>query len=198
MRSSAQIHTGAPFLHLPDEILEAIISDLDQHKDLVSLALVARACSEMVIPIHTEYRTIRIRHPIPHVWAHLARRSDLARNIREVHLCGRRDYSAPDRFPTSLIDKDVDEKRENLDEATRIRHLCEALRHMRHLTVFSWNYAWTAEWEPKPRPRLEDSVLRTLTEITSLKHLALHGIFGRHTMWGKCPDGTDYPVRLFP
>ncbi|KAF9461068.1 hypothetical protein BDZ94DRAFT_1221963 [Collybia nuda] len=185
---------GVSFLHLPDEIREEIIADLERHQDLVSLALVSRAHSKTVIPHHTEYRTIRIRHPMPYMWAHLARRSDLARHIREVHLCARWDYTAPDRFPTSLIDKNIDENEENLDETTRFRNVCEALRHMRHLTVFTWEYIWNSAWAQRPNPTLENQVLRTISGITSLRHLALHGNFGRHTMLGKCLDDTDYPL----
>lgn len=194
MPTSSRTFTGVTFLHLPDEVREEIIADLDQHMDLISLALASRTCSGMVIPYHTEYRTIRIRHPMPHMWAHLARRSDLARNIREVHLCARRDYTAPDRFPTSLIDKSIDENEENLDEAVIFRNLCEALGHMRRLTTITWEYIWNAGWELRPNPRLENLVLRAISGIASLTHLALHGNFGLHTTGGKCLDGTDYPV----
>ncbi|KAF9063952.1 hypothetical protein BDP27DRAFT_1231222 [Rhodocollybia butyracea] len=76
------VHT---LLTLPLEILDTILSDLDTYSDLISLALVSKNIYHQVIPRHSEYRVLRIRHRFPGLWAHLAKRADLSRNLREIH-----------------------------------------------------------------------------------------------------------------
>ncbi|KAJ7609017.1 hypothetical protein FB45DRAFT_945130 [Roridomyces roridus] len=167
------------FLRLPQELLDEIISDLD-HTDLVSLALVCRASSTLVIPRHTEYRVLRTRHLLPAMWAHLARRADLARNIREVHISERTNKTASDRVPKTLIDSVVDQKVVHVMEENRVRNICVALAHMRRLHTFTWS------WEVKPpalptiEARHENAILAVLSMKTSLRHLGLSGLFGSH------------------
>ncbi|TFK71114.1 hypothetical protein BDN72DRAFT_730040, partial [Pluteus cervinus] len=70
---------------LASEILDEIFSHIEHHRDLVNLACVCRTFALVLVPRHTEYRVIKIQSAAPFVWAHLARRRDLTRNIREVH-----------------------------------------------------------------------------------------------------------------
>ncbi|KAK7031706.1 F-box domain-containing protein [Favolaschia claudopus] len=185
------------FLRLPQELLDEIISDLE-HCDLVSLALVSRASSGLVIPRHTEYRVLRTRHLLPAMWAHLARRADLTRNIREVHLCERLNKSTSDRVPKSLISRSKDEQITHVVEERRIRNICTALGHMRRLHTFTWSW----EVDPPSLPTIdtghEDAILDVLSRKKSLRHIALAGMFGTHAPGiGLDQDSTLYPLWRF-
>ncbi|KAJ6485542.1 hypothetical protein C8R45DRAFT_996954 [Mycena sanguinolenta] len=185
------------FLRLPQELLDEIISDLE-HKDLVSLALVSRASSALVVPRHTEYRVLRIRHLLPAMWAHLARRSDLARNIREVHICERLNKSASDRVPKSLIDQVVDEKITHVVEERRIRNICTALGHMHRLHTFTWSWEVDPPSPPTIDSEHENAILEVLSRSKTLRHLGLSGMFGIHAP-GMANDleSTLYPLWRF-
>ncbi|KAF8211086.1 hypothetical protein K438DRAFT_1808781 [Mycena galopus ATCC 62051] len=161
---------SSAFLHLPQELLDEIISDLE-HKDLVSLALVSRASCVLVIPRHTEYRILRVRHLLPAMWAHLARRADLTRNIREVHICERFNKSASDHAPKTLIDHCVDEKITHVVEERRVRNICTALGYMHRLHTFTWS------WEVDPP---SNAILEVLSRKKTLRHVGLSGMFGGH------------------
>ncbi|KAF9482600.1 hypothetical protein BDN70DRAFT_408241 [Pholiota conissans] len=185
-----------PLFRLPDEILEEIVSELDQHRDLVAFALASRICATMVIPHHTQYRILRVRHTFPDMWAHLARRSDLARNIREVHICERSNTWAPDRYPVTLIDKTLDGALENAEESVRIRNICLALSHMHLLHTFTWSWenvrgqAW-----PTSNPGHEKSILTVISQRPQLRHVALHGKFAMFILGSqRDPESKTYPV----
>ena len=139
-------------LRLPDEILDDIASELDLHEDLINFALASHACANVVIPRHTQYRIIRVRNAGFQLWAHLARRADIARNIREVHMCERHNYTTPDRLPTALIDPQLDLSQS--PEADCVRNICEALSHMSDLQVFSWCWNTTG-----PQQRSKPTIL---------------------------------------
>ncbi|KAG6865572.1 hypothetical protein C0991_001331 [Blastosporella zonata] len=153
---------------LPRELLDEILSELDQVHDLLSLAFTSRRNANIVIPQHTEYRKIRVRTTMPAMWAHLAQRADLARNIREVELCARQDYTAPDRFPVTLVDNAYHHD----DEQKRVEHMCAALGHMKRLATFVWQY------EPD------------LWDVTGLESLSLLG-----TAWTNRSNSADV-IRL--
>ncbi|KAJ3507675.1 hypothetical protein NLJ89_g6176 [Agrocybe chaxingu] len=184
------------FLALPDEILDEIVSELDQHRDLVSFALTSKACAATVIPHHTQYRILRVRHTLPDMWAHLARRSDLARNVREVHICERHNYGMPDHYPTTLIDKALDGNLENAEESVRIRNLCLALGHMQDLRVFSWSWRdITGFQRPTSHPAHENAVLTAVARLPRLETLSLNGRFAMHAMHSALdPKSLQYPV----
>lgn len=135
-----------------------------------------------------------MRHSLPNMWAHLARRTDLTRNIREVHLCERQNYMAPDRYPTSLVELYPDEAGENF----RIKNICRALGHMSNLRVFTWSWEGAPGLvRPTMYPEQENSILATLNSIPSLKNLVLRGAFGVHAQKPNLdPDGLLYPVRI--
>ncbi|TFK61262.1 hypothetical protein BDN72DRAFT_737787, partial [Pluteus cervinus] len=73
------------FWDLPVEITDQILPEIEHHRDLVNFACASQLCSQLAIPRHTEYRVLRLgTSNSAHIWAHLARRPDLARNIREI------------------------------------------------------------------------------------------------------------------
>ncbi|TFK61265.1 hypothetical protein BDN72DRAFT_849866 [Pluteus cervinus] len=70
---------------LPAEVIEHILSEIGLHRDLVNFACASRLCSQLAIPRHTQYRTLRIgTNTSAHIWAHLACRPDLACNINRT------------------------------------------------------------------------------------------------------------------
>ena len=181
---------------LPDEILEEIVSELDQHKDLVAFALASRMCAATVMPHHTQYRILRTRHTLPEMWAHLARRADLARNVREIHICERHNFSMPDRYPTTLIDKLLDRTIENGEESLRIRNICQALSHMHRLKVFTWSWMDVpGQQRPTSHPNHENAILTAVTHLPKLETLSLSGRFALHALNStQDPRSLTYPV----
>ncbi|KAK0440904.1 uncharacterized protein EV420DRAFT_1650277 [Desarmillaria tabescens] len=165
----------SPLLHLPQEILDEILSEIDLHRDLISFSLVSRTCTRLVIPRHSEYRIVRIRHKLPSMWAHLAKRADLARNIREVHICERHNHSASDHSPTTLVPpcKMGDTGSEDI----RVQNMCTALQNMDRLRVFTWSCTYNPFPEPTATPSQEAEILGTLVRKPLLSKVALAGAF---------------------
>ncbi|KAF8159886.1 hypothetical protein B0H34DRAFT_655070 [Crassisporium funariophilum] len=193
--SMKQTGTLPAIFRLPDEILEEIVAELDQHKDLVAFALASRICAALVIPHHTEYRILRVRYSMPSMWAHLARRADLARNVREVHICERHNYSSPDHFPNTLVDKRIDAHIDNADEGVRIRNICQALSHMHRLKVFTWSWKDVAvQQRPTTHPSYENAVLTAISKLPKLERLSLSGKFGMHAL----PSNVDTNSLTYP
>lgn len=185
-----------PLFRLPDEILEEIVSELDQHSDLVAFALASRICAALVIPHHTQYRILRVRHTLPDMWAHLARRSDLARNIREVHICERSNIWAADHYPTTLIDNSLDRALTNAEESVRIRNICHALSHMHLLHTFTWSWEDVrGQDRPTSHPAHENAILTIISQRPQLQHIGLHGRFALHALNSiRDLDSLMYPV----
>ncbi|KAJ7036580.1 hypothetical protein C8F04DRAFT_1094947 [Mycena alexandri] len=191
-------------LRLPQELLDGILADLE-HADLVSLALVSRGASALVIPRHTEYRVLRTRHLLPAVWAHLARRADLARGIREVHITSRADRGASDRVPRALVDRTDEKLAANGNgtdlaamEEKRIENMCTALKHMRRLHTFTWAWEVDPAAPPTVMPGHEDRVLAALAAKPTLRHLGLAGMFGLYAPGvAYDPESKGYPLWRF-
>ncbi|KAF8972701.1 hypothetical protein BDZ97DRAFT_852074 [Flammula alnicola] len=181
---------------LPDEILEEIISELDQHTDLVAFALASRMCAALVVPHHTQYRILRVRHTLPDMWAHLARRADLARNVREVHICERTNVWAADHYPTTLIDKHLDGDLTNAEESVRIRNICQALSHMHRLRVFTWSWKDVqGQQRPTSHPAHENAILTVVSQRPELEQFSLNGKFALHALNStRDPNSLTYPV----
>lgn len=185
------------WMSLARETLEEIASCIDSHRDLVSLALVSSAWKDIIIPRHSEYRVIRIREDMPHLWAHLAERADLARTIRAVHLFEEYDFSSPQIYPTTLVEVVPEEGTREEEEAKKIRNMCQALRHMTGLKEFAWSLCSTAL--PTTRPIYEDAIFLALGRCKALAHLALWGRFAEHAPGvDRDPGGGVYPVCVFP
>lgn len=185
--------------HLPEEILDEIVSELDHLKDVVAFALVSRTCANAVVPHHTQYRVLRVRDPLPDMWAHLARRSDLSRNIRELHICQVHDYSMPDHYPTTLIDNTHDRGWNNPEESNRIRNICQAIRHMYRLRVFNWSWNNSSQQvRPTSHPLHENAILTAVSQLPSLEALSLSGKFALHALDSvQDPRSLTYPVSSF-
>jgi hypothetical protein len=181
---------------LPDEIIEEIVAELDQHNDLVAFALCSRICAALVIPHHTQYRILRMRSTVPDVWAHLARRADLARNVREVHISDPSNYWALDHYPTTLLDPHLDRDFSNAEESVRIRNICLALSHMHRLHTFTWSSKGVrGDQHPTSNPIHENSVLMVVTRHPSLEHLSLNGKFAMHALKSSIDTNSlTYPV----
>ena len=197
-QSITQSRVLPPLLRLPGEIIDEIALELDLHEDLINFALASHACASIVIPRHTQYRIIRVRNAGFQLWAHLARRADIARNIREVHMCERHNYTAPDRVPTTLIDPQLDLPQSS--EADRVRNVCEALSHMVDLRVFSWCWNTTGP-QQRSKPTIlaahEDAILDVVRQKPTLKHLGLSGRFATHVQSSNIdPNSMSYPVSL--
>ena len=183
-------------ISLPLEILEEIASYIEFHSDLVSLALTCTVWNQLIIPAHTEYRIIRVRGKMMSMWAHLARRSDLARNIREIHLCEPDNYRSPDRYPTALLSADQSIAPVSKEDQ-RIAHMCQALMHMNRLEEFEW--CWNSKFgRPTFKSVHEAQIFNALSRCKSLRRLRLSGPFGEHAMGvDRDPEGVFYPVRIF-
>lgn len=197
---SANSLDSSLLMRLPPETLDEIASYIDLHRDLVSLACASHACSKLVFPRHIQYRVIRVRFCTPLLWAHLARRADLSRNIREVHICDRQDFTSSDRYPTKLIDKQVDGAQHNFTIEEAMNNLCRALRNMKNLHTFTWTcLEEVSPLLPLHKPHLEDKFLAALRECPRLEHLALQGLFARFARINTYPvSWTPSPMaRLF-
>jgi len=187
-----------PICQLPDEIIEEIVAELDQHKDLLAFALTSRICAALVIPHHTQYRILRMRSTVPDVWAHLARRADLARNVREVHISEPCNHWALDHYPTTLLDPQLDRDFSNAEESVRIRNIYLALSHMHRLHTFTWSWKGVrGDQRPTSNPSHENSVLTAVIRHPSLEHFSLNGRFAMHALSSYIDTHSlMYPVSL--
>ncbi|KAF7317639.1 F-box domain-containing protein [Mycena kentingensis (nom. inval.)] len=188
---------SAALLRLPAELVDEILADLE-HADLVALALVSKAGAALVIPRHTEYRVIRTRHLLPAMWAHLARRADLARNIREVHIAERSNRKTSDRIPRTLLLAEGSRGGREVLEETRVRNMCEALGHMQRLRTFTWSWEVSPPTAPMVEPGMENAVLSVLGRKSTLRHLGLAGLFAIHAPGRVAdPESLGYPLWAF-
>ena len=183
----------ASLLRLPSEILDQILALLDSHEDIVSFALTNRECSQFAIPRHTEYRVLRIRHSYPQIWAHLAKRSDLASLITHIHITDKQTFSFTERKPSTLVPP-LDTRGAS-DEPTRIQHMCQAIDNMTSLRSFVWEFNLKLPHRPTLRSGHEDAILRALGRKKTLEYLALLGPFGTHVRpFSHDPESRMYPV----
>ncbi|KAG6811230.1 hypothetical protein H0H92_008447 [Tricholoma furcatifolium] len=178
------------FSALPHEVLDQILCELDRVEDLLSLAFTSRANASLVIPSHSEYRQIRVRTSMPAMWAHLASRADLARNIHQVQLCARQDYTAPDRFPVTLVEDSL----HHSDEEKRVSDICLALRHMTKLTTFVWDYVPDIKAGRVINHFHEEMILLVLKGAPNLRHIMLKGKCGAHVRGRLGFQGQPYPL----
>jgi hypothetical protein len=161
---------------LPSETLEKIASHIESNRDLISLAQVSSQWKGRIIPQHSQYRVIRIRKDRPHLWAHLAGRSDLARTIVAVHICEDMDSTSPEIVPTAFIDDAPEAYTPLVVEEQNIQYMCQAFRHMTRLREFAWSSNDAAY--PTALASQENAVFLALSQCKSLSHLALWGRFG--------------------
>lgn len=161
----------SPFTSLPFEVLDLILSSIDDRKDLISVATTARALSSLIIPYHTEYRTVRISTGSPNVWRHLARRADLARNIRVLHMVEQSQcLPLVDRTPHTLVPGFGVRQPSDDSEDERVINIARAVRNMSSLRRFVWLQPWTSgSWRAKS-PNY-NPVWHALSQSRSLKSI---------------------------
>ncbi|KAJ7611612.1 hypothetical protein FB45DRAFT_940422 [Roridomyces roridus] len=167
-----------PLSDLGFDVVELVLGQVSLHSDLVSFAACSRACHELVVPRHSEYRILRLRELRPQVWAHLARRPDLARYIREV--CWESwspKPEGPERYPSTLLDST---KVPN-DPETVLADICKALKSMEHLQSFTWSKA-------------EPSIYRILQGSPSLFRLCIHDVRRDHGLGPPDAEDANYPL----
>lgn len=174
-------HTMVPelcFTALPIEVLDSIICHIREHCDLISLALSSKACSSLVLPHHAEYRTLRLAAKHHGLWAHLAQRRDLAKNVNVLYLTEDPQYlSAPERYPVTLLPGAplsppdyVDTSTNPEDEKERALNIALAIHNMTSLHKFVWVQPWASGvW--LDNLVYYDQVFRALSLSCSLREL---------------------------
>ncbi|KIY44964.1 hypothetical protein FISHEDRAFT_61471 [Fistulina hepatica ATCC 64428] len=189
----ALLPTIPPVLRLPLELLHEILSDIEFHAHLLALALTCHAFKNLVIPRHIQYRVITTRNWVSPIWSHLARRRDLARNIRQVHMFDKSDTTFAVHIPTILLDSDLDRCKEVAHPSRLFANVAKALANMERLEVFTWS-SWD-ELTPTVCPTQENAIFHSLCAIRSLKHIALMGNFGLHAKELKYdPKSEAFPL----
>lgn len=117
---------------------EHLLDSIDTTRDLLSLALTSRFWAELIIPRHIEYRKLHLDASDLHLplWAHLAERKDLAKNIREVRMTniGR----SWERLPTTLVPPVVLPLAEHQLEDRPDVVFLRAFQNFEHLESFKW------------------------------------------------------------
>lgn len=184
---------STPLLQLPPEILDSILALVDVYEDILNFALANHACAAFAIPRHTQYRILRIRYSRPEIWAHLAQRADLASFITHVYLSDKNTRSYFERIPHTLV-APLDTEASG-DEANRIRNMCKAIKNMKSLRSFVWEFHLKLPHRPTILPEHENAILRALQRRKALEHFALIGPFGSHARpFGSDPESQHYPV----
>ncbi|KAF8494046.1 hypothetical protein BU17DRAFT_72573, partial [Hysterangium stoloniferum] len=83
-------HTAATSLcDQPEEILEAIISEIENPQHLLHLALTQKRFRDLIIPWHIRYRVIFAKISDIGLWEHLASRRDLASRVHMLDITTR-------------------------------------------------------------------------------------------------------------
>ncbi|TFK62590.1 hypothetical protein BDN72DRAFT_964444 [Pluteus cervinus] len=160
-------------LHLPAEVIDNILAEVDLHSDLIQLACCSRLFNHLVIPRHTEYRVIQlgVDEKYQHLFAHLSRRPDLASLVREIHLVpvAFEEDAARLHLPKSYI-KDGKEATRILEEKNF--DIIGALRFMTRLQGVRW--VWSSIGQGETRAHLQSRVmvrpiLETLRDVGFLQ-----------------------------
>jgi hypothetical protein len=176
---------GVSLTDLPFDIIDLVLSRIPSHRDLVSFAAVCKECKELVVPRHTEYRSIQLEiGSHAEVWAHLAQRPDLARNIQEVTIS----QGVPEHYPTTLVESTTSSSH----PAAVTSDICQALRNMDSLQQFTWFRVWDANGPYSDIPDYQHGIFQALKNSPSLLQLML---MGPGIPWQDSPFcAEDYPV----
>jgi hypothetical protein len=121
---------------LPFDLTDVLLSSIRSRRDLRSLALTCRYWADLIIPRHIQYRKLHfgsnMELHLP-VWAHLAERKDLSRNIREVRITNVEQRW--EELPTTLVPPLEGEG--HLGEAAEASFV-QALQNFENLEDFTW------------------------------------------------------------
>nr|GAT60058.1 predicted protein [Mycena chlorophos] len=162
---------------LPFDLSEHVLSCIDARRDLISLALTCKYWAERIIPLHSQYRVIRLFNnaSAARVWTHLAQRRDLAKNVRELVLrepdypARRRARVKPERYPGGL-----EPAQETADKVAIVADLCQALRNMSEgLLSFTWVDPWSSMCAYTDVPGYQERILQAIRECHSLISLEI-------------------------
>lgn len=149
-RSTMTRMSLASWAALPNEIIEAVVSDIDEPKYLVPLA---QACKELQGLVQPHLQLRRVSCTILegyHVWELLASNKNLSQHVRHLEIW--LDASPATRLPfdmaprklhrTRIVYWDETSKRANAQlELSAERLFISALRHMPRLLSFRWHAA---------------------------------------------------------
>lgn len=189
MTESSRKQDGhASMLVFPFDITEAILSSIGSSATLLSLALTCTFWANHIIPRHIQYRTLWLGRPDERtfdVWAHLAIRKDLAKNIRNVRLI----HSSPEdwRYPTSLVTPASD------DFSSEREAILKALGNMDSLQRFSWQSSDFGESPLSDRDLA--SVLSQSRTLDCLKVTSTDSWIDVKTLSGS--EIQNHPVRYY-
>ncbi|VDC07637.1 unnamed protein product [Peniophora sp. CBMAI 1063] len=77
---------------LPPELLNAVVDVLPERHDLLALALVCSTLRDIIVPGHIQYRVLVASEEEVGLWACLAVRGHLARNVRDLEIFDRLEF----------------------------------------------------------------------------------------------------------
>ncbi|KIJ50382.1 hypothetical protein M422DRAFT_98456, partial [Sphaerobolus stellatus SS14] len=72
------------FENIAMETFERIVQNVDEPKDLLSLALTSKYIYKVIVPTHLEFRTIRCDAYREDVWKALVAKPNLTKGIRRL------------------------------------------------------------------------------------------------------------------
>ncbi|KZV62387.1 hypothetical protein PENSPDRAFT_539851, partial [Peniophora sp. CONT] len=77
---------------LPPELLNSVVDAIPERHDLLSLSLVCSTLRDVIIPGHLQYRVLVASEEETGLWACLAVRGHLARNVRNLEIFDRLEF----------------------------------------------------------------------------------------------------------
>ncbi|KDR78203.1 hypothetical protein GALMADRAFT_224572 [Galerina marginata CBS 339.88] len=119
---------------LPFDIKDHILSLVEEPRDLLSFGLASKEWASMIIPVHTEYRELRVYSSRPDVWKHLAARADLAKNIRTIRLMTAKDLSR-EIYPWTMAGTQSSESSTGIHP---LPEMLQAIKNFKSLRSFTW------------------------------------------------------------
>lgn len=132
------IHVMAYLNEIPFDLKDDILGFIDEPRHLLSMALTSKEWSNMIIPNHLDYRTLRIPWPgHRYIWAHLALRGYLTKNIRMLRFTERQDVSLK-IIPRALRENDAADEPTVFGPDT-VMLMTEALCNFKTLKSFTWD-----------------------------------------------------------
>ncbi|KDQ55071.1 hypothetical protein JAAARDRAFT_134183 [Jaapia argillacea MUCL 33604] len=152
-----------PLLELPSELIDAVIDFVDEHSDVLALALTCHLFNAILIPDHLRYRKISISLPHLDILQDLISRPALALNVRCLIVKHKRNCPPPyDHRHRCCETAESETEAENT--------LCRALGLMRNLQKLEWwlrqlLYTKDLIWETinASCPQLSELVVREAT-----------------------------------
>ncbi|KDQ51150.1 hypothetical protein JAAARDRAFT_62730 [Jaapia argillacea MUCL 33604] len=150
------------FTPVPPEIFDAILHEIDQPSDVLSLALTCHSLSQFLIPNVLEFRSLSA--PIWHatLWDHLARHPEHSRHLRVLRI-SEDDF----RVPRSLAVPSPSRGCDLGDDSVAFRHIFQSLRWMRCLRTLQWDLSQSVPPPPEKEltPVSEGRVCGLLTDL---------------------------------